>query len=58
MQDAVEALTADPRISAYPFLSSSFRGGSTPSARNLSETELRQWRSPLGGGPSLKTWPR
>ena len=25
---------------------------------NASETEFRQWRSPVGGGPSGKTWPR
>jgi hypothetical protein len=25
---------------------------------SVSEAELRQWRSPVGAGPSSKTWPR
>ena len=33
-------------------------GTSWPFSTKVSDAELRQWRSPVGGGPSLKTCPR
>ena len=33
-------------------------GNGSPLRVKLSETELRQWRSPVGGGPSGNTCPR
>ena len=34
-----------------------FCGMSSPSGKNSSDAELRQYRCPVGGGPSGKTWP-
>ncbi|XHI63453.1 hypothetical protein ABZP12_00564 [Xanthomonas euvesicatoria] len=33
-------------------------GRAWPFSVKPSETEFRQWRSPVGGGPSGNTWPR
>src|SRR5690554_5301090 len=33
-------------------------GSASPSATKPRATEFRQWRSPVGGGPSGNTWPR
>ena len=42
--------------SGAPRLSRS--GNASPSPVKSIDTELRQWRCPVGGGPSGKTWPR
>ena len=44
------AASAPPRCSGS--------GRASPIGVKPSDTELRQWRSPVGGGPSGNTWPR
>src|SRR5690606_6162436 len=53
---AVDAAQAAGRPSGAPRPSRS--GSGSPSPVKSRDTEFRQWRSPVGGGPSGKTWPR